>query len=137
MSPDGGTGYAEAAATDVTTIDAAALGREAAAKARATERAVSLPPGDYPVVLEEYAVVDITDMLGYLGFSALAVQEGRSFVEPGKRIGSELVTVVDDGTDPAGLPMAFDYEGVREAAGHARRGRGLPRRRLRRPDGGP
>jgi len=112
MSPDGGTGYAEAAATDVTTIDAAALGREAAAKARATEQAVSLPPGDYPVVLEEYAVVDITDMLGYLGFSALAVQEGRSFVEPGKRIGSELVTVVDDGMDPAGLPMAFDYEGV-------------------------
>ena len=114
MSPDGGTGYAEAAATDVTTIDAAALGREAAAKARATEQAVSLPPGDYPVVLEEYAVVDITDMLGYLGFSALAVQEGRSFVEPGKRIGSELVTVVDDGMDPAGLPMAFDYEGVRK-----------------------
>jgi predicted Zn-dependent protease len=114
MSPDGGTGYAEAAATDVTTIDAAALGREAAAKARATEQAVSLPPGDYPVVLEEYAVVDITDMLGYLGFSALAVQEGRSFVEPGKRIGSELVTVVDDGMDEAGLPMAFDYEGVRK-----------------------
>ncbi len=112
MSPDGGTGYAEAAATDATTIDAAAIGREAAAKARATEHAISLPPGDYPVVLEEYAVVDITDMLGYLGFSALAVQEGRSFVEPGKRIGSDLVTVVDDGSDPAGLPMAFDYEGV-------------------------
>ena len=112
MSPDGGTGYAEAAATDATTIDAAAIGREAAAKARATENPVSLPAGDYPVVLEEYAVVDITDMLGYLGFSALAVQEARSFAEPGKRIGSELVSIVDDGADPAGLPMAFDYEGV-------------------------
>jgi PmbA protein len=33
-------------------------------------------------------------------------------VELGKRIGSELVTIVDDGRDPAGLPMAFDYEGV-------------------------
>jgi PmbA protein len=114
MSPDGGTGYAEAAATDATTIDAAALGREAAAKARATENAISLPAGDYPVVLEEYAVIDIADMLGYLGFSALAVQEGRSFAEPGKQIGSELVTIVDDGADPAGLPMAFDYEGVRK-----------------------
>ena len=51
-------------------------------------------------------------MLGYLGFSALAVQEERSFVEIGKRIGSDLVTIVDDGRDPAGLPMAFDYEGV-------------------------
>ncbi|MBA3877504.1 MAG: peptidase U62 [Anaerolinea sp.] len=114
MSPDGGTGYAEAVATDATTIDAAAIGREAAAKARATEHPISLPPGDYPVVLEEYAVLDIADMLGYLGFSALAVQEGRSFAQPGKRIGSDLVTIVDDGADPAGLPMAFDYEGVRK-----------------------
>ena len=112
MSPDGGTGYAEAAAVDVTAIDAAALGREAAAKARATGSAQAIEPGDYPVVLEEYAVVDILDMLGYLGFSALAVQEERSFVEIGKRIGSPLVTIRDDGTDPAGLPMAIDYEGV-------------------------
>src|SRR5439155_1594068 len=56
--------------------------------------------------------VGVTAMLGYLGFSALAVQEGRSFVEPGRRIGSELVTIIDDGADRNGLPMAFDYEGV-------------------------
>ncbi|MHB8460522.1 MAG: TldD/PmbA family protein, partial [Candidatus Limnocylindrales bacterium] len=112
MGPDGGTGYAESAAVDATAIDAAALGREAAAKARATAAARPIEPGDYPVVLEEYAVVDLLDMLGYLGFSALAVQEERSFVEIGKRIGSDLVTIWDDGADPAGLPMAFDYEGV-------------------------
>ena len=86
MGPDGGSGYAETAAVDSTTIDAAALGREASDKARATANAVAVDAGDYPVVLEEYAVVDILDMLGYLGFSALAVQEGRSFVEIGKRI---------------------------------------------------
>jgi PmbA protein len=112
MGPDGGTGYAEAAAVDATTIDAAGLGREAAGKARATANAVSVEPGDYPVVLEEYAVVDLLDMLGYLGFSALAVQEGRSFAEPGRRVGSELIDIWDDGADADGLPMAFDYEGV-------------------------
>jgi PmbA protein len=112
MGPNGGTGYAEQAGVDATTIDAAALGREAAEKAGATANAVAIDAGDYPVVLEEYAVVDLLDMLGYLGFSALAVQEERSFVEIGKRIGSELVSIVDDGRDPAGLPMAFDYEGV-------------------------
>jgi predicted Zn-dependent protease len=112
MGPDGGTGYAEQAAVDATTLDAAAIGREAAGKARATANAVAIDAGDYPVVLEEYAVVDLLDMLGYLGFSALAVQEERSFVEIGRTIGSELVTIVDDGHDPAGLPMAFDYEGV-------------------------
>ena len=63
-------------------------------------------------MLEEYAVVDLLDMLGYLGFSALAVQEERSFVEPGKRIGSDLVTIVDDGARSAGLPLWFDFEGV-------------------------
>ena len=112
MSPDGGTGYAEQVSMDATRIDTAAIGREAAAKARASDHAVSVEAGDYPVVLEEYAVIDITDMLGYLGFSALAVQEGRSFVEPGRRIGSDLVTIVDDGGDRDGLPMGFDYEGV-------------------------
>jgi PmbA protein len=112
MGPSGGSGYAEAAAVDATRIDAGALGREASERARATTDAVAIEPGEYPVVLETYAVVDVLDMLGYLGFSALAVQEGRSFVELGKRVGSELVTIRDDGADPAGLPMAFDYEGV-------------------------
>ncbi len=112
MGPSGGTGYAEQAAVDATAIDAAAIGREASDKARATANAVAIDAGDYPVVLEEYAVVDLLDMLGYLGFSALAVQEERSFVEIGKRIGSDLVSVTDDGRDPTGLPMGFDYEGV-------------------------
>ena len=112
MGPNGGTGYAEQASVDATTIDAERIGREAAQKARATANAVAVDAGDYPVVLEEYAVVDVLDMLGYLGFSALAVQEGRSFFEQGKRVGSDLVSIVDDGHDPAGFPMAFDYEGV-------------------------
>ncbi len=51
-------------------------------------------------------------MLGYLGFSALAVQEDRSFFEQGKQVASPLVTITDDGHDPAGLPMGFDAEGV-------------------------
>jgi predicted Zn-dependent protease len=112
MGPSGGTGYAEVCAVDATTIDAAAIGLEAADRARASASPVDLPPGDYPVVLGQYAVVDLLDMLGYLGFSALAVEEGRSFFEPGRRVASPLVTIVDDGRDPAGLPMGFDAEGV-------------------------
>ena len=112
MAPAGGSGYASSAAVDVAGIDATAIGREAAAKARSSANPVSVDPGDWPVVLEEYAVVDLLSMLGYMGFSALAVQEERSFSEPGRQVGSELVTIVDDGTDPSTLPMAFDYEGV-------------------------
>jgi len=112
MAPNGGTGYAETVAVDVGRIDAAAIGREAAEKAHATQNPVAIDAGDWPVVLEEYAVVDVLDMLGYLGFSALAVQEERSFYELGRRIGSDLVTMVDDPADRNGLPMAFDFEGV-------------------------
>ncbi|HEX8940439.1 MAG TPA: TldD/PmbA family protein [Candidatus Limnocylindrales bacterium] len=112
MGPDGGSGYAEAAAVDATTIDPAAVGREAAERASRAGNPVAVEPGDWPVVLEPYAVADLLGTLGYLGFSALAVEEGRSFSEPGRRIGSELVSIWDDGLDPAGLPMAFDYEGV-------------------------
>ena len=112
MGPDDGTGYGEAAAVDATRIDAAAVGREAADKARRSARPIDLPPGEYPVVLEEYAVADLLDNLGFTGFSGLAVQEERSFFEPGKRIGSDLVTIVDDARDPEGMPAGFDYEGV-------------------------
>jgi PmbA protein len=112
MGPDKGTGYAEQCAVDATTIDAAAIGREAAELARASANPVELEPGDYPVVLTSYAVVDVLDMLGYLGFTALAVQEDRSFWEAGRRVGSPLVSVADDGRDPSGLPIGFDAEGV-------------------------
>lgn len=112
MAPDGGSGYGEQAGVDVSTIDAAEVGHWAAEKARATANPVSVDPGDWSVVLEEYAVVDLLSMLAFVGFSALAVQEERSFFEPGKRIGSELVTIVDDAADPGAMPMAFDYEGV-------------------------
>ncbi len=112
MGPDNGTGYAEQCSVDATVIDAAAIGREAAERAKASTNPVALDPGDYPVVLHHYAVVDLLDMIGYLGLSALAVQEDRSFFEAGRQVASKLVTIADDGRDPAGLPAGFDAEGV-------------------------
>ncbi len=112
MGPDGGNGYAEACSVDATALDGSVIGREAAERARAAAQPAAIAAGDYPVVLDHYAVVDLCDMLGYVGFSALAVEEGRSFAEPGRTVGSELVSIWDDATDPTGLPASFDYEGV-------------------------
>ena len=56
MGPDNGTGYAEQCSVDATAIDAAAIGREAAERARASANPIALDPGDYPVVLHHYAV---------------------------------------------------------------------------------
>lgn len=112
MGPGDGTGYAEHVAVDIAAIDASAIGHEAAHRTVAMRDPIELPAGDYPVVLESYAVADLADWLGYLGFSALAVQEERSFFEPGKRVASPLVDLFDDASDPAGSPASFDYEGV-------------------------
>ncbi len=112
MGPGGGTGYAEQLSVDVAAIDATAIGREAAERTVAMRDPIELPAGDYPVVLDSYAVSDLADWLGYMGFSALAVQEGRSFYEPDKRVGSALVDLYDDASDSEGNPASFDYEGV-------------------------
>jgi PmbA protein len=112
MGDDAEAGWAEAVAVDVNDVDPETVGREAADRAVRSRHAVALEPGDYPVVLDPYAVSDLVESIAYLGFSALAVQEGRSFYEAGKRIGSPLVSIWDDGHDPEGLPLAFDFEGV-------------------------
>jgi predicted Zn-dependent protease len=112
LGPGGGTGYAERVAVDIADIDPAQIGREAAERTAAMREPIELPAGDYPVVLDCYAVMDFTDWLGYLGFSGLAVQEDRSFFEAGKRVASSLIDLYDDPADGAGNPASFDYEGV-------------------------
>lgn len=112
MGPGGGTGFASRAAVDRRAIDAAAIGAEAAAGAVAARDAVRIEPRTCPVVLSPYAVADILEMLAYVGFSGLAAEEGRSFSEPGRVVGSPLVTILDDAADPAGVPIGFDDEGT-------------------------
>jgi predicted Zn-dependent protease len=106
------SGYAQAVGTDVGAIDAAAVGAEAADKAARSVGATDLEPGAYDVILEEYAVQTVLEYLSYAGFSALAVEEGRSFMDLGDRVMGDNVSIWDDGTDPTGLPSAADFEGV-------------------------
>ena len=112
MGPGGGTGYADQVAVDFGAIDASALGREAAERTAAMKDPIELPAGDYPVVLDHYAAMDIALWLGFVGFNAQEVLERQSFFEPGKVVASPLVNLADDGTDTDGTPASFDYEGV-------------------------
>lgn len=112
MDGDGGSGYAQATGPDIRAIDPAAVGEEAAGKASRSHDAVDLEPGEYPVILEEYAVATILEYLSWMGFSALAVEEGRSFMDLGQQIMGPNVSIWDNGLDPLGLPTAIDYEGV-------------------------
>ncbi len=111
---DSGSGYAHATSVDVTQIDAQALGQEAIEKALRSRDPIEIEPGDYTVILEEHAVEEILFHLTDLGCGALAVQEKRSFMTDrfGEKIVGRNISLWDDGLDPQGLPMPFDYEGV-------------------------
>jgi PmbA protein len=111
---DTSSGYAAATATDVSTLDPEAVGRVAVDKALRSQNPTEIEPGAYTVVLEEEAVADMLLTLGYLGFGALAVQEGRSFMNNrfGQKITGDNITIWDDGHDPRGIMLPFDFEGV-------------------------
>ncbi|HET6498705.1 MAG TPA: TldD/PmbA family protein, partial [Coriobacteriia bacterium] len=120
-----GSGWASFFGPDPATLAAERLGHVAADLARRSERPGDLQPGQYSVVLAPEAVADILDFLGYLGFSARAFAEGRSFMSGrlGERIMSEQVTITDDACAPEAFGLTFDYEG-------------MPKRRVPLIDGG-
>jgi len=106
------SGYAHTGSPDVGEIDAEALGAEAARKGDDMRGAGPIEAGEYEVILEEHAVAGLLEYLSYIGFSGLAHEEGRSFMDLGKRVMGENVSIWDDGSDPSGLPAAIDFEGV-------------------------
>ena len=107
------SGYASFVSRDPDQLNIESLTEEAIGKASRGEP-IQIESGEYEVILEPYAVNELLSFLGYLGFHALAVQEGRSFFcnEFGKKMVDEKVTIYDDGLDPEGLQVPFDFEGV-------------------------
>lgn len=109
---EAGAGYADRHAVDATDIDPDALAAEVIETAERNQRPRPADPGEYEVVLSPYAVQEMVAYLSYVGFSALAVQEHRSFMRRGERLMGPEVTIRDDAADPAARPFPFDHEGV-------------------------
>jgi predicted Zn-dependent protease len=105
--------YASFVARNPDHLDVDSLAQEAIGKI-SREEPIQIEPGEYEVILEPYAVSELLSFLGYLGFHALAVQEGRSFFchRFGEKMVDEKVTIYDDGLDPEGLQVPFDFEGI-------------------------
>lgn len=114
MNADSGFGYADRVSARIDDFDMVEAGTEAAVRSVESKDPVAIEPGEYDVVMLPYAVTELLEFLSYLGFGALAVQEGRSFMNGkfGRKIMGENVTIWDDGLNPAGLPRTFDPEGV-------------------------
>jgi PmbA protein len=108
------SGHAERLSLDVGDIDAKAIADEAVDKALRSANPVELDPGEYEVILEEYAVADLLDFLAYLSFGAQAYQEKRSFMSGrlGEQAMGENINLWDDGLSPHTIPNPFDFEGV-------------------------
>lgn len=96
----------------ISEIDPVWVADTARNRAEATENPEDLEPGEYEVILEPLAVSELLGFANWLGFSARAYQEGRSFLL------NKLGTAVFSGEfnlweDPnQGFPYPFDMEGV-------------------------
>lgn len=108
------SGYAEATSWKVAELDPAAVAREAAEKANRTKDAVQLEAGTHAAVLEPYAFSEILWYFGFSSLNGLACLEGRSYFSGriGEQVFHETFNLADDGLVAAGLPKAFDFEGV-------------------------
>ncbi len=108
---DGG-GYASRHSADIDALEVTDLAAEVVDTCERNQHATAIDPGDYEVVLSPYAVTDMLEHLAWVGFSALATQEHRSFMRMGERLMNERVTIRDDASARDVFPFPFDDEGV-------------------------
>src|SRR5262249_23702489 len=108
------SGWAQSSGWRLSSIEPESIADEALAKVRRGIDPVDFDPGDYSVILDPYATADLVEMLAFDGMGALAVQEGRSWMNGrlGQRVMAEVVNLVDDGMNMNGIPLPFDFEGV-------------------------
>jgi PmbA protein len=111
---DTSSGRAHGSAWKVSDIQAEQLGREAIQTAERGRNPRKIEAGEYAVVFEHYATEDLINMLNFYGMGAQAMIEGRSWMSDriGQKLMDDKVNIWDDGLDPNGSPMPFDFEGV-------------------------
>jgi PmbA protein len=111
---DSSSGWAQSTGWRLTAIDPEALADEALLKVRKGAHPVDFEAGNYTVILDPYATADMVEMLAFDGMGALAVQEGRSWMNGrfGQRAMAESVHIIDDGLNSDSIPWPFDFEGV-------------------------
>lgn len=113
MSRDS-SGYAAGLSRKVEDIDVVALADIAVEKARLSRKPKPLKPGDYEVILEPSAVAEVFEWINYIGFGSKSFIEKTSFLSEniGKKVMDDSVSIYDDASDPSGIALPFDFEGV-------------------------
>ena len=111
---DDSSGYGLMSSADIADIDPQAVGEQAVLTALETRHPAEVEPGAFEVVLSPFAVEELMGMLAYLALSARSVEQHTCFLEghEGEQIVAPIVSLYDDGLDPAGMPVPFDFEGM-------------------------
>lgn len=109
-----GTGLAQDFSRNHKNLNPEVLTEKACKKALASRKTEKIPPGVYPVILEETAVCDMLGNLAAMTFGAQSYQEGRSAFSGhlGEKMVDESISVWDNGLEEYGFPVPFDTEGV-------------------------
>ena len=107
------SGWAKASTPALSAMDPIELARRASDKARLSAHPRELPPGEYTVVLEPAAVLDLVGQM-FGDFSATALHDQRSFLTDrlGKRLFGENINIYDDVAHPLQSGVPYDGEGV-------------------------
>ncbi|MGD8627548.1 MAG: TldD/PmbA family protein [bacterium] len=108
------SGYADSSCLNIADFDPAAVGEEATRTCAESQNPREIEEGQYDVVITHYALDSLMMWLSYIGLGADSFQDGRSFMTGnlGKSIMGKNISIWDDGMDPTGVPMPFDFEGV-------------------------
>lgn len=117
---NGATGASHANANNVQQIQPEALVDSAIHKALLSEKTIAMPSGDYTVILEPLAVLNLLSsmVIDYIShvcpFSGTALQNKLGFAVDrlGKQIFSQNLTIDDDAYHPLHQGAPFDGEGM-------------------------
>ena len=111
---EGGAGFADRLARDVSQLDPVAAANQAIQKCRLNLNQRDLSPGDYAVVLEPNAVADMVRFMVIHGCGAQQLQDGRSFMAGrfGEQVTGANINLWEDPNHPQAMPFGLDYEGM-------------------------
>lgn len=111
---DDSSGWAQATSWKVSDINAEELASAAVEKAKRSSSPKAIESGKYTVVLEPAAVAELLGYMAWVGFGALQVQEGRSFMSGkiGQRLFGSNVSIYDDVYHDLLRGRPFDHEGM-------------------------